>query len=260
MSSEYQLLRTIHAGTHSKVLVARRLATGQEVVLKLVEPSFANKIGRSWTEVVALSKLHHENISVMNRSGVTEKGDWLIELSYVDGETLASLLQDGASRMSLALRLQALESLASALSYIHFVGWLHGDLSPQNILFDRIRGKGILIDYGHSQPIDSIVRPSRRLHSLEYASPEEKAGKVASKASEYFAFGKIAAEILPELRLLESPSAVTSSAKDDFDELRATLVRTIVPDESARSCDFRAVVNAIHRTSELEAGVGARNK
>ncbi len=92
----------------------------------------------------------------MNRSGVTENGDWLVELSYVDGETLASLLQDGASRMSLALRLQALESLASALSYIHFVGWLHGDLSTQNILFDRIRGKGILIDYGHAQPIDSI--------------------------------------------------------------------------------------------------------
>ena len=82
------------------------------------------------------------------------------------------------------------KDLMSALGFIHGKGYHHNDVSPKNILFDPIKGKAFLIDFGlassHSRKIKGFRGTPRYVHRAifpSYPSREWKPMPVYDKSS-----------------------------------------------------------------------------
>ncbi|MEK7486192.1 MAG: serine/threonine-protein kinase, partial [Planctomycetota bacterium] len=89
----------------------------------------SDAVSRFYREAQTAAKLKHPNIVQVIDFG-EEQGQQYLVMEYVEGETLASLIQKGLSvREGLILIQKALE----ALEYAHSQGIIHRDLKPVNI-------------------------------------------------------------------------------------------------------------------------------
>jgi formylglycine-generating enzyme required for sulfatase activity/predicted Ser/Thr protein kinase len=124
-------------------------------------------------------------------------------MEYLEGESLALKYSDAPPPPSEARSI--LEQIASALSYAHRQGIVHGDLKPGNVLITK-DGQVKVIDFG----IARILAQSRvggnlpqaeqwgEVHGLTpaYASPEMIERKAPDPRDDVFALGCIAYELL----------------------------------------------------------------
>jgi serine/threonine-protein kinase len=113
---------------------------------------------------------HLREVYEVNR---TDAGHPFVVLEFV-AESLAHLLRRSRERqrlMSPAAAAGLLLPVAQALDAMHYLGWVHLDVKPQNILLTR-EGRTLLADLGIAQRVGS------RTHACTpaYASPEQAAG------------------------------------------------------------------------------------
>lgn len=178
----------------SRVLLARRRGGTQQTIMKLSERSAANP-----QEVECLRSLRHPGIAGYLGHGVTRDRRQWMETEYIDGVPLSAWQDDrslcrekNANRPSRREATEVFLQLVSIVQYLHCCGWIHGDLSPQNILISNGKRRVVLIDFEHareSAPSNKKTLP--RKHSLAFASPHEIAGRATSEACEQFALGKL---------------------------------------------------------------------
>ena len=140
--------------------------------------------------------MRHESIIRAWRQARVRDGRYLLELDYVEGDTLLSRLQRSGG-LSEAAGVPILLRIGAALSYVHWSGWVHGDVCPHNILVDAKCGGGVLIDFGRAAEHGRGARVRLRNHSLAYAAPEERGRPhPPSIAAEIYSFGLLAVELL----------------------------------------------------------------
>lgn len=87
---------------------------------------------------------------------------------------------------------QVFYQLALQLEAVHQLGYLHGDLHPQNLLVDVQKGAQV-IDWGHCQKIEDFQLAQG---TPKYYSPEHWSGRGVSPSSEVFSLGLIFWECL----------------------------------------------------------------
>ncbi|MEM9366859.1 MAG: protein kinase [Planctomycetota bacterium] len=178
----------------SRVFLVRRRGGSQQTVMKLRDRTAVNRL-----ETECLRSLRHPGIASYLGHGVTrDRRQWL-ETEYIDGEPLTAWLDkrtrvEGKPDESVG-RSEAVNvflQLVSIVQYLHCCGWLHGDLSPQNILVSTGKRGVVLIDFEHARESGSSTeKVMPRKHSLSYASPHELAGGRTTEACEQFALGKL---------------------------------------------------------------------
>ncbi|MDA7977899.1 MAG: phosphotransferase [Pirellulales bacterium] len=184
----------------SRVLLTRRRGGKRQTIMKLSDPAAANPL-----EVQCLRSLQHPGIAGYLGHGLTRDRRRWMELEYIDGEPLSAWLDEqsaekkhpggnrpvgnGASGIFL--------QLLSVVEYLHCRGWLHGDLSPQNILILPGQRGVALIDFEHTRAIDAAPKTTMpRRHSLPFASPHEIAGGATTELCEQYALGKLGMALL----------------------------------------------------------------
>ncbi|HLZ55737.1 MAG TPA: protein kinase, partial [Ktedonosporobacter sp.] len=143
-----------------------------------------------------LQKLRHPSIVPIRGFGVEEDGPYLMT-DYEPGESLQHLLQRKApTLLPLSEALSFISQIGMALSYAHQQGVVHGNLKPQNILFNA-GGEALLTDFR----LISLERPISEAGTLPlnptsaYMAPEQLTGQI-SPASDQYALGCIACELL----------------------------------------------------------------
>jgi serine/threonine protein kinase len=110
------------------------------------------------------------------------KGD---PLDSLRGDTLvpyAELFEGTASDAAETLLLRWAADACLALDVLHAQGWVHGDVSPSNILVDDDRLT--LIDYDLAGPAGTVARGPG---TVPYASPERRANRPAQPSDDLFA-------------------------------------------------------------------------
>jgi eukaryotic-like serine/threonine-protein kinase len=119
-------------------------------------------------------------------------------MEYVDGETLATLLErEGGLPLERAIDFAI--QLADALAYAHEHGVVHRDIKPANILVtsgDRL----VITDFGIAL-LDGARRLTwhmfgDRLGTPDYMSPEQIHGKRGDPRSDVYALGVVLFEML----------------------------------------------------------------
>jgi serine/threonine protein kinase len=139
-----------------------------------------------------LQGLHHAGLVEVQEAGETA-GHPFVVMDLMEGGSLRSLLAHrGALTVSRAVAI-VLQCL-SALGKLHSVGICHGDLRPENILFDG-QERPHLTDARVQVPV--IERPAGTfMRSWQYYAPEQLAGEPAGPGADIYALGLIFCEML----------------------------------------------------------------
>jgi tRNA A-37 threonylcarbamoyl transferase component Bud32 len=125
-------------------------------------------------EALNLSKLNHPNIVKVHQVFQDNETAYMA-MDLVDGPDLLETVEGTAPRLSPDEIVQTLTKILDALGYVHAQGFLHRDISPDNILLDRATGEPVLIDFGAARK--DVTRKSRAVSGLRVVkdgySPQE---------------------------------------------------------------------------------------
>jgi eukaryotic-like serine/threonine-protein kinase len=203
----YRLIREIGHGGMGRVFLADR-ADGQfeqQVALKLV------RFGRSGGEILQrflrerqiLARLQHPNIARLLDGGVTADGRPYFAMEYVSGEPITAYCD--ARTLDIRKRLTLFTAVCDAVQYAHQNLVVHRDLKPSNTLVTPER-QVKLLDFGiakvlhETEDYDGVEATLTRLGSgpmtPEYAAPEQIRGEPVTTATDVYALGAVAYELL----------------------------------------------------------------
>jgi serine/threonine-protein kinase len=134
----------------------------------------------------------------------------LIVMEYLEGGTVYDRLARGGVSHEQAL--QWLEQIAGALDKAHAHGIVHRDVKPANLLLDRddsihVSDFGIAFAAG----LDTLTLPGTVLGTAGYLSPEQARGEPATSASDRYALGVVAFELLTGRRPFAADTPVSEA-------------------------------------------------
>ena len=113
-------------------------------------------------EARRLARLDHPNIVGVHQVFEENNTAYMV-LDYVDGVDLLTVLEDEPERLSPGMIRALLDTALESLSYIHGLGILHRDISPDNFLLDQ-NGTLTLIDFGAAR--EQAGKENRALSAL----------------------------------------------------------------------------------------------
>ncbi len=210
---DYEILDEIARGGMGVVCKARQSSLDRIVALKtILSGQFASDddVQRFYTEARAAANLQHPNIVAIHEVG-QHAGQHYFSMDYVDGRSLAALVEKGPLPVAQAVRY--LKAIAEAINYAHRLGILHRDLKPSNILIDsfdqpritdfglakRIGVRDVPARPGPSDPIDSgLTTAGQVLGTPSYMPPEQIDADPAQlgPAADVYSLGAILYELL----------------------------------------------------------------
>ena len=204
----YKLIREVGHGGMGRVFLASR-ADGQfeqQVALKLVRggPSGREILQRFLRERQILARLQHPNIARLLDGGVTSDGRPYFAMEYVAGEPITSYAD--AHELDLHQRLALFTAVCDAVQYAHQNLVVHRDLKPSNTLVTA-EGQVKLLDFGIAKVLHqdededgfadaTLTRIGSGPMTPEYAAPEQVRGEPVTTATDVYALGALAYELL----------------------------------------------------------------
>lgn len=162
---DYELLEEIARGGMGVVYKARQVSLNRIVALKMIlsgQLAGEDDVKRFYTEAEAAANLDHPGIVPIFEVGEHE-GRHYYSMGFVDGQSLADLLEDGPLPPSEAA--EYTRKIAEAIAFAHEHGVIHRDLKPANVLLqsgDRRPESGGKSASPHP-PTSSLQTPVSRL-------------------------------------------------------------------------------------------------
>jgi eukaryotic-like serine/threonine-protein kinase len=202
---------------------------GRVVAVKLLAERHARNAdvrARFKREALAAARLSgHRNVVTVFDVGEHE-GHPFIVMEFLEGGSVHDRLRTGA--VAPALALDWLDETAAALDAAHERAIVHRDVKPGNLLLDQA-GTVRVSDFGIASAagLDTLTLPGTVLGTAGYLSPEQARGEQATAASDRYALGVVAFELLTGRR----PFAADTPVTEAFAHLNANVpsARTIDP-------------------------------
>jgi|GEM_PF-2809570 len=195
---DFEIVREIGRGAMGVVYEAVERPLDRRVALKILNEHHARQLeasARFTEEARAVAQLAHPCIMRVYRLGRFDHQLYLA-LEYVDGVALDHLL--ATERISMDRALAILTAVASALGHAHAAGVVHRDVKPGNILVEK-SGRVVVGDFGIAKRLDNhvaLTRAGQMVGTPAYMSPEQITGGQVSPASDVYALGIVAFELL----------------------------------------------------------------
>ncbi len=179
IAGRFLLVRTIGAGTMGVVHLARDLATGAPVALKIAPPTGGRHpavVERFAHEVQVLAAVQSRHVVAVRAWGVESGRPWLA-MEHVDGLDLDLLVTEYAARgesMPLARVLSIARDVARGLEAVHAAGIAHRDVKPANVIVEDATGRAVLVDFGLARTFVRGSALSLGAGTPWYMAPEQE--------------------------------------------------------------------------------------
>lgn len=222
LSAKYDILKVIGHGGFSAVFKARRKDDPLQVyALKQLDIEVNDKETKEYKdfrdEVEILKRLNHPNIVKVYAENILDKKP-SIEMEFVDGETLESVLKR-ERYFSIDDTIDFILQLSSALGYCHHYkipideiredsesallkrnAIIHNDVNPKNII-RSLNAAGdyhyTLVDFGLSFTDPDSVKNSKKEDGMaEYKAPEKWNATLVDTPSDIYSLGVVIYEML----------------------------------------------------------------
>jgi serine/threonine-protein kinase len=198
LTGKYELLGRLGQGGMGEVYLARDLALGRRVAIKVMLPEHVTNpetAERFRREARIVASLNHPNIIPVYAVHETDDLAYFV-MRYVEGRTLASILQHGG-RVPPPIVQAVLGQVGRGLAYAHRRGVVHRDIKPANIMIDE-DGWVLIADFGIAKVRGSqdLTLAGTTIGTPTYMSPEQCSDHDVTPASDQYALGIMAYEML----------------------------------------------------------------
>ena len=204
----FELQEELGTGGMGTVYRAFDRELNRTVAVKVLRPELVPDLAnllRLKRELVLASRVSDEHVVRVHDIGQID-GRALISMDWVDGETLAQLLQR-VHTLPPSQVFTFANQVAQALRAIHAANVVHRDLKPGNLLI-RSDGAMLVSDFGLARsalPQDvPLTQPGDLGGTPNYMAPEQLAGLPADARSDLYSFGVILLEMLTATTALET--------------------------------------------------------
>ena len=204
LNKRYEILRPLGRGGMGQVYLAKDTRFGKRVVVKVPTMDAEDKEfkARFMREIASLAALEHPHIVTTVDWGEIEGIPFLV-LRYLGGGNLRDRITDSQGLkklMPLEALNQWLPQIASALDFIHAKNWVHRDLKPDNILFDKA-GNPYLADFGIAKALEGAPMGVKTtmgafMGTPQYMAPEMHLGKGIGARADQFGLAVLVYESL----------------------------------------------------------------
>lgn len=205
LDGRYEILAHLAEGGMGTVYRARRVHLGDEVAIKVLQPSDASPTLRErfLRESRIAAQLRHPHVVAILDFNVDPGGWPYLVMELLNGRSLRQDLADGGP-FELA-RVQAIvPPLCTALQMAHDRGILHRDLKPANIVGHRFESDETvykIIDFGlaNMRAASDETRLTAAHHfvgTISYASPEQLRDQPLDARSDIYSLGVVVFELL----------------------------------------------------------------
>jgi len=211
----YRGPQRVGRGGMGEIYRATDATLGRAVAIKVLAERYAEDDAvreRFTREALAAARLSGEP----NIVTIFDVGDWndrpFIVMEYLAGGSLEEKLRrEGAQPAQQAC--EWLEDTARALDAAHGHGVVHRDVKPANLLLDR-DDNVYVADFGIASAagLDSMTMTGTVMGTAGYLSPEQAQGDRATAASDRYALGVVAFELLTGTRPFEAESMTAEAA------------------------------------------------
>jgi hypothetical protein len=224
---KYELLLPLGTGGTATVYLARTRGVAgfeREVALKLVHAHLrADEESRLHLleEARLAARIRHPNVVPVTEVDSDACGVFLV-MDYVEGEALSGLvrlLRDQNHRLPPRLIARIMNDSLAGLHAAHelrdaqgnFVGLVHRDFSPQNILVG-VEGVARLADFGVAKAASRTVRTKTGLvkGKVAYMSPEQARGHKVDRRCDVWAAGVVVWELITGRKLYDHEDDVAT--------------------------------------------------
>ncbi len=205
INGRYEILQHLGEGGFATVFKALDRELGREVAVKFLKLNHLDSEdqARFRREAKLLAKMAQRNIVTVYSYDLVEDSSPFIVMEYLQGRNLRSLLRESGG-LSMQLCCDVLGQVCSGLAYIHQQGFVHRDLSPDNIFLtgDAPPYAVKLIDFGLSRVLAEtsssakLTKTGLLVGNPPYMSPELARGGAVDSRSDIYAFGCILYEVL----------------------------------------------------------------
>lgn len=268
-AGEFDVLGALGRGGMAAVYLAHDRALDRRVAIKVLSPELlaqnAAAADRFVLEARTAASLTHPGIipiyAVRHAAGLH-----FFVMQFVDGWPLDVLLrQRGPVPPPLAGAL--LSQAAHGLAFAHRKGVVHRDLKPGNIMVDG-EGRAVVLDFGIAKVAQSptTTLSGTAIGTPTYMSPEQCRGQPATAASDQYALGMVAYELLAGrpafvsestfgliyAHVQEAPPPLGSFCPACPLELAAVVMRMIEKDPAARWPSLDALVEQLGTAGPAE--------
>jgi len=275
LAGRYRILKRLGLGAMGAVYLGEHLKIGRRDAIKVLRAGMANDpeaIARFTRGARNVSRIRHPNVCTLYDFGDTDEGFHFLAMEFVDGPTLAGLLEhEGPLEPARAADL--LHQMAEALQAAHRLGIVHRDLKPDNIMVAR-DGEGLervkVVDFDIARGPAEDEGPAVTRHGFvvgtpEYMSPEQLTGDPLDGRSDIYSLalvffrtltgrlpfeGATAQEIMVQ-RLTREPMSLSEVSGRPFDPaLEAAVAAGLRRRAEERPVDARSFATLV--TAALE--------
>ncbi|MFO8072388.1 MAG: serine/threonine-protein kinase [Polyangia bacterium] len=186
LEGKYRLTDLLGRGGMGAVYRGEHVVIGKKVAVKFLHAEFAGNeevVKRFYREAQAAAAIGHDGIIDVMDVGISPRGDPFIVMEFLEGESLADML-DRTGPIDLGAACGVLEPALLALHAAHSKGIVHRDLKPENIFLAHRQNappKVKLIDFGISKFAqagsgEKLTQTGSVMGTPAYMSPEQARG------------------------------------------------------------------------------------
>ncbi|MBE9137964.1 serine/threonine protein kinase [Nodosilinea sp. LEGE 07088] len=233
LGSRYRVLRQLSEGSFGGTYLAEDTHRFQELcVLKEFNPQVPGKLALDKAQTLfereagILYQINHPQVPRF-RELLRDQTRLYVVQDYVEGPTYRELLDRRRAygeHFSEAEVVQFLMQMLPLLQYLHSIGIVHRDISPDNLIQRNADGRPMLIDFGGvkqlvvnvryqlgvAQPYQATDGTVTRLGTVGYAPAEQRLSGEVSPETDLYALGMTALVMLTG----QDPEALYDERRD----------------------------------------------
>lgn len=260
----FQLVRCLGRGGMGVVYEARRIVGGEEVAVKMLRHGLADDpraVDRFQQEAVVLAAMRHPGIVGVADLFVEFRTMFLV-MELCRGTDLRQAMVSRGPLCPAIVR-RVLGQIAAGLAHAHRQSVVHLDVKPSNVLIDTA-GTVKLADFGLARMFADDNGATGLMGTPRYMPPEQLAGCAAGVASDWYAFGCLAAELLTATPMFDDTDLIALAVSktcwrmpDEWEwaradpELAALVAAAMHPLPEHRQLDLDAVATWAGPVPEL---------